>query len=104
MGIKENKKVLLKPDIILRNLKEHPDVSIKDFEEIISNTLYFHSKIVKGKNKDKNYYIFIKPIKISKKNNRYVYGTCLLDVEPNNEYFEIVHCHFVKEKNLNSLK
>ena len=90
--------------IILRNLKEHPDVSIGDFEEIIYNTLYLYDDIIKGKNKDKNYYSFIKVIKFSKRNGKPIYGACLLDVEPNNEYFEIVHCQFVKEKNLNSLK
>ena len=33
-----------------------------------------------------------------------VYGVVLLDVNINKDNFEIVHCHWVKEKNLKTLK
>ncbi len=45
-----------------------------------------------------NYFSFSEIVRISKKDGSDVYGICLLDVEPSNEYFEIVHCHLVKEK------
>lgn len=104
IGLKENKKVLLKQSIVKRNLKEHSDISINDMESIVANTLYSFDDIIPGRNQTNNYFSFIKVMRLSKKDGKPVYGVCLLDVSVNNKYFEIVHCHWVKEKNIKSLK
>ena len=104
MGVKENKKVLLKSSIIKRNLERHPDISIEMMDNIIQNTLYDYDEILPGKNKEEKYFSFIKIMRVSSKNGKPVYGAVLLDVNINNDYFEIVHCHWVKEKNIKSLK
>lgn len=104
MGITENKKVLLKKEIIERNLEIHKDISISEMENMIEKALYDFDKIIPGKNKDQKYFSFVKIVRQSRKNGKPIYGVVLLDVNINNENFEIVHCHVVKEKNLKSLK
>lgn len=104
MDIKENKKVILKSSIIQRNLERHPDISLKTMGEIVQNALYDYDEILPGKNKEEKYFSFIKVMRVSSKDGKPVYGVVLLDVNVNNEKFEIVHCHWVKEKNIKSLK
>ena len=104
MGIKENKKVLLKSSIIERNIVKHPDITVDTIGKIIQNALYNYDEIIPGKNKNQKYFSFIKIMRVSSKNGQPIYGAVLLDVNVNNDNFEIVHCHWVKEKNLQSLK
>lgn len=104
MGITENKKVLLKKEIIERNLETHKDISISEMENMIEKALYDFDKIIPGKNEEQDYFSFIKIVRQSRKNGKPIYGVVLLDVNIKNENFEIVHCHVVREKNLKSLQ
>lgn len=102
VGAKENKPVLLKKSIIVRNAQRHID-AMPDTEIILTQALYNPSEIFPGKN-EKPYYTFVKPLKISNRNGKDEYGIVLLDVSSTKESFEIVHWHWVNEENLNSIK
>ncbi len=104
MGLTENKQVLLKCSVIERNLSKHPDISIETMGDIVQNALYNYDEIIPGKNTEEKYFSFIKVMRVSVKNGKPVYGVVLLDVNVNNDNFEIVHCHWVKERNIQSLK
>lgn len=104
MGLIKNKEVLLKSTIIERNLERHPDISIDTIGNIVEKALYDYDAIFPGKNKNEKYFSFIKVMRVSLKSGKPIYGVVLLDVNINNDNFEIVHCHWVKEKNIKSLK
>ena len=104
MGITENKKVLLKKEIIERNLAIHKDISINEMENIIEKALYNYDQILPGRNEEQKYFSFVKFIRQSRKKGTPIHGVVLLDVNINNENFEIVHCHLVREKNIKTLK
>ena len=98
IGLNENKKILLKKNIINRNFIEHSDLSKEDFQNIITNALYIPSEVFPA-NKNKPYYHFAKVIEINSKGKSEI-GLALLDVDNKKEYFEIVHAHFVSSAGL----
>ncbi len=102
VGSKVNKSVLLKKSIIDRNANRHDD-AMPDTELIIKNALYSPSEVFKG-NKDKPYYTFVKPMKISKRNGLDEYGIVLLDVDEKKDNFELVHWHWVNAEGIEKLK
>ena len=105
IGVKVNKPVLLKKNIIDRNAIRHSDLSPKDCELIISQALYSKNKtIIPGKYKDKpNYYNFTKEVRISKKDGSDIYGVVLLDVDNKKDNFEIVHWLFISNKGIKNI-
>ena len=102
IGSKVNKPVLLKKKIIDRNAIHHKD-AMNDTNKIIGETLYQPSGIFPGKS-SKDYYTFIKPMRISKRNGLDEYGVVLIDVDNKNDNFEIVHWHWVNQDRIKSLK
>ncbi len=102
IGLKQNKPVLLKKSVIDRNEKRHTDV-MPDTELVLKSALYSPSEVFKG-NKDKPYYTFVKPMKISKRNGLDEYGIVLLDVDEKKDNFEIVHWHWINAENIEKLK
>lgn len=98
IGLNENKKILLKKNIIDRNFVEHSDLSKEDFQNIITKALYIPSEVFPA-NKNKPYYHFAKVIEINSKGKPEI-GLALLDVDNKKEYFEIVHAHFVSSAGL----
>lgn len=102
MGLSENKPVLVKKSSIERNMSEHGDVKPEDFDFMIGNTLYSPDKIVKGKNPDKTYYSFVKQLTVSRRGH-ILHGSVLLDVDREKDHFEVVHWHWVKDKNVHSI-
>lgn len=103
IGSKTNKKVLLKKSSIERNNKEHNDILPEDTDRIIGETLYDADDVIPGKNASGNYHSFVKLMdRVDKKGNR-MFGVVLLDVNETNEYFEIVHWHWVRKKSIKSI-
>ena len=102
IGAKKNKPVLLKKGVINRNERRHSEV-MKDTEFILKNALYSPSEVFRG-NKDKPYYTFVKPMKVSSRNGLDEYGIALLDVDENKDNFEVVHWHWVNEENIKKIK
>ncbi len=102
VGAKENKPIRIKKSIIDRNKFYHEDAMINT-NKILGETLYSPSEIFPGKS-DKDYFTFIKPLRLSKRNGKDEYGVVLLDVTNTNKNFDVVHWHWVNIENLNSLK
>ena len=91
------KKVRLKKNIVLRNLKEHPDIYGEEAKEIIAKALYEPEMIIRGKGSDK-YFHFI--AKREGRNSPLV----LLDVEVSQDGFlDIVHYFKIRERSRKSL-
>jgi hypothetical protein len=92
-----SKPVLLKKNIIDRNLARHPDVIKEDFATILSKSLYSPDLVVRETNPGKeNYYHFIKH---DSKSNSLV----LIELSENKDYHEIVHLYRVDIISLNRL-
>lgn len=104
MGVSESKPVLVKASSIARNRVKHGDIDPKDVDELIAKTLYDPDYIVPGKNPNKPYFSFLKKIRVSEKSGNIDYGTVLLDISAENKNFELVHWHWVREQDLNSIK
>lgn len=102
IGSETNKPVLLKKNIIDRNIVHHKD-AMGDTNKIIGEALYQPAEIFHGKS-SKDYFTFIKPVRISKRNGLDEYGVVLLDVDNKNDNFEIVHWHWINQDKINSLK
>lgn len=102
VGAKENKPIRIKKSIIDRNKFYHEDAMINT-DKILGETLYSPSEIFPGKS-DKDYFTFVKPLRLSKRNGKDEYGVVLLDVTNTNKNFDVVHWHWVNIENLNSLK
>lgn len=104
MGLRENKKVLVKSMVSSRNAVQHAEVSSEDRDGLIGETLYNSVAIFKG-NKVKPYYTFIKPMRLSPSDQKSIdNGLVLLDVDMTKEYFEVVHWHWINEENLERMK
>ena len=59
IGVHTNKPVLIKSQIYERNIMKHDDVDPKEIDYIIGHALYDeNNRVVRGKNKSGNYYIF----------------------------------------------
>ena len=102
MGTKNNKKVLVKANIVQRNSERHKDV-IFDTNKILGEVLYSPEDIFKG-NKEKPYFTFYKPMRLSKKDGSQMYGLVLLDIDDKKEYFEVVHWHWIGINDLVEMK
>lgn len=98
MGLQKNKKVLVKASTIARNAQRHPDVRIEDAERLIGETLYSPQYLFKA-NDEKPYFSFAKSMSISDEKGKKEYGLVLLDVDTQKENFEVVHWHWVRERN-----
>lgn len=98
MGVQESKPVLVKASTIARNGSVHKDVDPKDIDKLVGETLYAPEEVVAGKNPNKPYFAFIKKMRISEKSGKTDYGTVLLDVTADNDNFEVVNWHWVREK------
>ena len=102
MGVKINKPVLVKKNIIDRNASEHSDLTDSDFENIVANALYAPSDVFKA-NKEKPYYHFAKVIEVNSKGKPEI-GLALLDVDDNKDNFELVHAHLVRDRSFRTIK
>ena len=102
VGSKVNKPVLLKKNIIERNIEEHSDLTDSDFESIIANALYTPSDIFLA-NKEKPYYHFAKVIEVNSKGKPEI-GLALLDVDDKKDNFEIVHAQFARPRSYKAMK
>ena len=102
VGVKDNKPIRIKKSIIDRNDFYHGDAMI-DADKIIGETLYSPAEVFHGKS-DKDYFTFIKPLKLSVRNGKDEYGVVLLDVTDSNNSFDVIHWHWVNFDNLNSLR
>jgi len=89
----ESKPVLLKKSIIEKNKKHHPDVSQEEYEKIIGTALYNPEKVLRA-NIEKPYYNFIIRVREDKS------SIVLLDMSDKNNNFEIINCHYIKERQL----
>ena len=103
IGTKENRKVLLKKSIIARNEEQHSDVRREDYNTLIGKALYSTQEVRKGKNDKGTYYSLLSFVRYSKKKGDPIYATVSIDIVPKGEYFEIVHFHWVRKKNLPSI-
>lgn len=94
IGVKTNKPVLLKKEVIDRNRNEHPDVSKEDMEKIIGKALYSPSNVFSANTEKPNYYHFASFVELSSKSKPKI-GMTLLDVDVKKDCFEIVHMYYV---------
>ena len=94
MGLTENKNVLLKLNVIKRNLIKHADVDKKIMQDIITETLYNPIDVFPASGKNKDYYHLAQFVEIPNKNGLKI-GLTLLDIDITKENFEIVHAYFV---------
>ena len=87
---KKDKPVLLKSNIIEKNLNSHPEVDIDDFKQIIGQSLYRPDTIATGANpKYPSYVNFISRIGQGKS------SVVLLELEETKDNYEIVNMHWL---------
>ena len=96
LGI-ESKPILLKKSIIDRNLKEHPDVKKEEYKRIIGEALYKPDAIIPA-NLDKPYFNFLARLNNEKS------SVVLLEIAKKKNNYEIVHLHWVKNKQRKGLE
>lgn len=96
---REDKPVLLKKEIIERNLHEHPEVPQEEYGEIIKGALYDGDLRFKGKSERHNqdYMNFVKTIPHSN-------SLVLLQLAEYKDNYEIVHLFKVGDRNLKRLQ
>lgn len=85
------KKVVFKSSTIARNAKEHGEVPIEEYNEIIGAGLYLPEMVVPG-HEDKPYFNMIARVGDNKN------SLVLLDVDCSKENCEIVHCYWNRDK------
>lgn len=91
------KPILLKAEVISRNLDKHNDITEEKAKEILVQALYCRDKIIPSTNENKpDYYNFTAFVE------DYNY-LVLLDFTPTKEYNEIVHYFIMSQKSLNAL-
>jgi len=95
---KPNKPVVLKKNVIEKNEGSHPDLSREEYEQIIGNALYKNDAIYEGNRKDRPYFQFVS--RMDAKGG----VTVLLEVEENNENYEIVNFYRVRNKTMRKLE
>lgn len=93
----ESKLILLKGDVIKRNLKKHFDVSEKVMQDIISEGLYNPVEVFAANSQKSNYFHLASFIEVPTKNGLKM-GLVLLDADMTKNNFEIVHAYFVDSK------
>jgi hypothetical protein len=93
----ESKPVLLKKNIIIRNLSRHPEVKPEDYEFMLGEALYNSDAIFRG-NEEKPYFNFISRVNDEKN------SIVLLEVSETKHNYEIVHLHWAKDKQRRTLE
>jgi len=84
-----DKPVLLKKNILEKNMARHPDVEPSEYREIVGNALYRPDAILKGHD-SKPYFNFLSRIGADKS------AISLLQVEKTNTgYLEIINMHWI---------
>jgi hypothetical protein len=96
---KESKPVLLKKEILKRNLKRHPEVNKEDYETILRDALYNSDIKFHGKScgHSPNYINFVK---IRPHNNSLV----LLELAEHKESFEVIHLFRLGDNSLERMQ
>ena len=96
----EGKPVVIKKNIFERNYMRHKDVTPELSKAIFKSALYNPDLYGQNQKKTRPYNWVLINTKDEKGNNR----TVLLEVNPNKDNVEIVHWHFVNDKNLGLIK
>lgn len=96
----EGKPVVIKKNIFERNYMRHKDVTPELSKTIFKSALYNPDLYGQNQKKNRPYNWVLINTKDEKGNNR----TVLLEVNPNKDNVEIVHWHFVNDKNLGLIK
>ena len=96
----EGKPVIIKKNIFERNYMRHKDVTPELSKVIFKSALYNPDLYGQNQKKTRPYNWVLINTKDEKGNNR----TVLLEVNPNKDNVEIVHWHFVNDKNLGLIK
>lgn len=96
----EGKPVVIKKNIFERNYMRHKDVTPELSKVIFKSALYNPDLYGQNQKKTRPYNWVLINTKDEKGNNR----TVLLEVNPNKDNVEIVHWHFVNDKNLGLIK
>lgn len=96
----EGKPVVIKKNIFERNYMRHKDVTPELSKKIFKSALYNPDLYGQNQKKTRPYNWVLINTKDEKGNNR----TVLLEVNPNKDNVEIVHWHFVNDKNLGLIK
>ena len=96
----EGKPVVIKKNIFERNYMRHKDVTPELSKVIFKSALYNPDLYGQNQKKSRPYNWVLINTKDEKGNNR----TVLLEVNPNKDNVEIVHWHFVNNKNLGLIK
>ncbi|MCL2195940.1 MAG: hypothetical protein FWB76_08330 [Oscillospiraceae bacterium] len=88
-----NKPVILKKNIIEKNLAHHPEIAPRDYKGIIGHALYRPENIITA-NQEKGYYIFLS--RLTENSN----SSVLLDVRETTTSagFEIVNLYRINNK------
>ena len=96
----EGKPVVIKKNIFERNYMRHKDVTPELSKVIFKSALYNPDLYGQNQKKTRPYNWVLINTKDEEGNNR----TILLEVNPNKDNVEIVHWHFVNDKNLGLIK
>lgn len=96
----EGKPVIIKKNIFERNYNRHKDVTPELSKTIFKSALYNPDLYGQNQREKRPYNWVLINTKDEKGNNR----TVLLEVNPNKDNVEIVHWHFVNDKNLGLIK
>ena len=90
LGI-EDKPVLLKKSVIDKNLAHHSEVNREEYDKIVGQSLYNPDIVVPG-HENKPYFNFVSRVGVDKNT------VVLLEASGNNDYFEIVNFHWLKDR------
>jgi hypothetical protein len=96
---KTSKPVLLKKEILKRNLKRHPEVNKEDYESILSEALYLSDLKFHGKSSGHNPN-YINFVKLKPHNNSLV----LLELAEHKENFEVIHLFRLGDNSLERMQ
>ena len=99
MGLKNAKPVVWTERSSSRSAGKHKDISIKEYNYLVGNSLYEHKYPVFRDTKKKNYWHFIG----TPEGKRTSSPVVLLDVEVKKTHFEIVHLIKMKDRGLAKL-
>lgn len=91
---KEQKPVVIKPNIVTKNKNNHPELDINDYNDVIENGLYNAKYLIQTEPvKKPNYYNFIAP-----RNNKH--DNVVIELNETKDNYEIVGWYFLKDKGL----
>lgn len=88
---KEDKPVLLKKDIVTKNLKHHPEVAKEDYDRIVGQSLYNPDGIFPGSSKEPRFN-FVSRIGDDKST------LTLLEMAETKDNYEIINLHWIKDR------